>query len=160
MTPLVILFFVLSLAETNRSPFDLAEAEAELVAGYNIEFSSFAFVLFFLTEYLNILLLCAVFANNFLGNSIFLKIIVFLVYKYNLPSILILFFSSFIFSLKIFFMAYFIVLVRASLPRIRFDQLLELCWKELLPLAFSLCIFYIGLSIVAIRFFLYFFFEL
>jgi NADH-quinone oxidoreductase subunit H len=97
------------LAETNRSPFDLPEAESELVEGYNVEYSSIIFALFFLGEYGNILLMSALFVIFFLGGSDF----------FGLE-------SEFIFSLKVTLMVFLFIFVRANLPRYRFDQLMIL----------------------------------
>jgi len=106
--PLVLMLFIVLLAETNRAPFDLPEAEAELVAGYNLEYSSILFSFFFLAEYNNIIIACY-----------FLSI---------------LFFNGVSILATLFFMTLF-VLVRAVLPRYTFAQLMSLCWKSLLPLA-------------------------
>lgn len=99
------------LAETNRAPFDLPEAEAEIVAGYNIEYSGIAFALFFLGEYANMLFMSTLIVLLFLGGWL------------N---------GLFAFILKITFFNAFFVITRASLPRIRYDQLLSLCWKYFL----------------------------
>lgn len=115
-----IIFFIVILAETNRTPFDLPEAEGELVSGYNIEYSSMVFALFFLSEYANILLVSGLFSLFFLGGwNIF-----------NLS-------SSIIFSIKITFIATFFIIFRAILPRYRYDQLIEIGWQILLPITFG-----------------------
>lgn len=118
--PLFILFTISMLAETNRVPFDLPEAESELVAGYNLEFSGFGFALYFLAEYSNMLFIT------------FLNIIIFFSGYANIG-------GYFIF---LFFFCFFFVWVRATLPRFRYDQLLKLCWKVILPLSFIFLFFY------------------
>ena len=115
------------LAETNRHPFDLPEAEAELVSGYNVEYSAMTFALFFLAEYSNMLLMSAFSSILFLGGWLPLFDI--------LP--LNLFPGSFWFSLKIALGAVFFIVTRATLPRYRYDQLMQIGWKSFLPLALS-----------------------
>jgi len=131
--PVIFLFFIIILAETNRTPFDLAEAEAELVAGYNLEYSSIVFALFFLSEYCNILFLSAVNVCFFFGGW----------FTFVGEE------SLFFFCLKVLIIAVFFVWIRATLPRYRYDQLMLLGWQVFLPLVFGFFIFYIG-------FFLYF----
>jgi NADH-quinone oxidoreductase subunit H len=104
--PSAIIFFILILAETNRTPFDLPEAEAELVSGFNVEYSSIFFAMFFLAEYNNILLMSTLYTILFLGG-------------WSLGFMLFIF--------KIILVAYFIIMVRAALPRYRYDQLMFLC---------------------------------
>jgi len=128
--PLAIIFFISILAETNRSPFDLPEAEAELVAGYNVEYSSIIFAMFFLGEYGNILLMSSLFVIFFLGGWDFMG-----------------FNSEFIFSLKIILIVFLFVFVRANLPRYRFDQLMILGWKIFLPLTLGFIFFFSGLLV-------------
>jgi len=121
--PLFIIFFISMLAETNRAPFDLPEAEAELVAGFFIEYSAITFAMFFLGEYSNMLLMSALISILFLGGwwPIFSIEI--------LPHLnLIEFTSSIWLSIKIGIMAFLFVLVRASFPRFRYDQLMSICW--------------------------------
>jgi NADH-quinone oxidoreductase subunit H len=113
------------LAETNRHPFDLPEAEAELVSGYNVEYSAMTFALFFLAEYSNMLLMSSFAAILFLGG--WLPI-------FNLFP-LYLFPGSFWFSLKIVIGVIFFIVTRATLPRYRYDQLMQLGWKSFLPLS-------------------------
>jgi NADH-quinone oxidoreductase subunit H len=132
--PVFIIFLIVMLAETNRTPFDLAEAEAELVAGYNVEYSSMMFALFFLGEYANMLLLSVVGALYFFGG--WLPII-----GWGCGGALWLFFKSLFFCIMF-------VWVRATLPRYRYDQLMSIGWKILLPLIFGLFIFYVGLIII------------
>ena len=112
-----ICFFISLLAETNRTPFDLPEAEGELVSGYNIEFSSMVFALFFLAEYANILISSTLFTIFFLGgwnNLFFIS-------------------GTLLFPFKITSVACLFILVRAILPRYRFDQLISLSWLVILP---------------------------
>lgn len=123
--PMFILFFISVLAETNRSPFDLPEAEAELVAGYNVEYSSMPFALFFLGEYANMILMSAITSILFLGGWL----PPFDMEPFNwLP-------GYFWFALKIAFLLFVFLWVRATLPRYRYDQLMRLGWKVFLPLS-------------------------
>lgn len=123
--PMFILFYISMLAETNRHPFDLPEAEAELVSGYNVEYSAMTFALFFLAEYSNMLLMSSFAAILFLGG--WLPI-------FNLFP-LYLFPGSFWLSLKIAIGVVFFIVTRATLPRYRYDQLMQLGWKSFLPLS-------------------------
>jgi NADH-quinone oxidoreductase subunit H len=118
--PSFVLFFISSLAETNRPPFDLPEAEAELVSGYNVEYSAVTFALFFIGEYLNIIVSSVLITILFFGGGNF--------FFFN---------NSFIFSLKVLFFMFAFVWVRATVPRLRYDQLIQLGWKVLLPLSFG-----------------------
>lgn len=121
--PMFILFFISILAETNRHPFDLPEAEAELVAGYNVEYSSMTFALFFLGEYMNMILMSAIAVILFLGG-------------YLAPHESLEFIPAPIwFALKIAFILFAFIWMRASLPRYRYDQLMRLGWKVFLPLS-------------------------
>ncbi len=117
--PLSIIFFISILAETNRAPFDLPEAEAELVAGYNVEYSAITFAAFFLGEYANILVMSSLFCIFFLGGS--LGVGTFFLFE---ESFLIGLFQDFYFCLKIVVINFLFVFVRANLPRFRFDQLM------------------------------------
>lgn len=132
LLPVFVLFFIGALAETNRHPFDLPEAEAELVSGYNVEYSAMGFALFFLAEYSNIILMCSVTAVLFLGGWT-LPIEVF-------PFTLIP--SSLVFALKTMLFVTLFVLVRGVLPRYRYDQLMRLGWKVFLPFSLALILFY------------------
>ena len=125
--PMFIIFFISTLAETNRAPFDLPEAESELVAGYNVEYSSMSFGLFFLGEYGNMILMSSMSTILFLGGW--------------LPPVDISFFQNipgFIwFLLKVTFLLFIFLWVRATLPRYRYDQLMRLGWKVFLPLSLA-----------------------
>jgi len=123
--PMFVIFFISSLAETNRPPFDLPEAEAELVAGYQTEYSGMMYAMFWLGEYANILLMCAMGSILFLGG--WLSPIE--VYPFNLiPEPLWLIF-------KILFLFIIFALVKSIVPRYRYDQLMRLGWKIFLPLS-------------------------
>lgn len=132
--PIFLLFIISGLAETNRPPFDLPEAEAELVAGYIVEYSAVSFALFFIGEYSNIILNSTFSALLFLGGWYF----PFNFFSIELVSISLLF--------KILAMLFFFILVRAALPRYRYDQLMQLGWKFFLPISISFIVFYVGLS--------------
>ena len=125
--PMFIIFFISTLAETNRAPFDLPEAESELVAGYNVEYSSMSFGLFFLGEYGNMILMSSMSTILFLGGW--------------LPPVDISFFQNipgFVwFLLKVTFLLFLFLWVRATLPRYRYDQLMRLGWKVFLPLSLA-----------------------
>lgn len=121
--PMFILFFISALAETNRHPFDLPEAEAELVSGYNVEYSAMGFALFFLGEYANMLLMSALTAILFLGGWLPL----FNIFPFTLIP------GSVWFGLKIGFFVVLFIVMRACLPRFRYDQLMSLGWKVFLP---------------------------
>jgi NADH-quinone oxidoreductase subunit H len=129
--PLFLLFFISSLAETNRAPFDLPEAEAELVAGYNVEYSAITFALFFLGEYTNIILISSFITTIFFGgwlppfNMIILQWI---------P-------GTIWFGIKVTLLLFAFVWVRAAFPRYRYDQLIYLSWKVFLPLSLGWVLF-------------------
>ena len=123
--PMFIIFFISALAETNRPPFDLAEAESELVAGYQTEYSGMPFVLFMFGEYINILLMCAMTTILFLGGWLPPLDI------FPLNEI-----PGFIwFIIKISFVFYIFSMVKAFVPRYRYDQLMRLGWKVFLPIS-------------------------
>ena len=130
--PMFVIFFISALAETNRPPFDLPEAEAELVAGYQTEYSGRMYAMFWLGEYANILLMCAMGAVLFLGG--WLSPID--IFPFNaIP-------GPFWLIFKILFLFILFALVKATVPRYRYDQLMKLGWKIFLP--FSL--FYVVLT--------------
>jgi NADH-quinone oxidoreductase subunit H len=131
--PCFILFFVSALAETNRVPFDLPEAESELVSGYNVEYSAFTFALFFLAEYSNIILMSFLIVIFFFGGWLPL-------FSLN---IFYFFFKEFWIIIKVLFVIYLFILVRGSLPRYRYDQLMSLGWKYFLPISLSYLLLYI-----------------
>lgn len=133
--PMFLIFYISMLAETNRHPFDLPEAEAELVSGYNVEYSSMTFALFFLGEYANMLLMSAFGAILFLGGWLPLMDN----FLFDLIP------GSVWFSLKICIGVIFFIFARATLPRYRYDQLMYLGWKCFLPLALGYLIFTLGL---------------
>jgi len=135
LLPCTILFFISILAETNRAPFDLPEAEAELVAGYNVEYSSIIFAMFFLGEYSNMLLMSTIIVLLFFGG--WLPIIGHISYLSG----------YFYFSVKVLIICFLFILVRAALPRFRYDQLMDLGWKTYLPFSLSFLIFIIGFVI-------------
>jgi len=128
--PAFVMFFISALAETNRAPFDLPEAEAELVSGYNVEYSGMSFALFFLAEYANIIFMS------------FLTVIFFFGGEYTLFSFTI---SSNIepqlyYTIKVFLIMFLFVWVRVTLPRLRYDQLMIMGWKYILPLSLGILI--------------------
>ncbi len=123
--PMGIMFFITALAETNRPPFDLPEAESELVAGYQVEYSSMSFALFFLGEYANILFMCALIPVLFLGG-----------WLPPLDWAPLYFVPGFVWMLgKMAFMFFVFAWVKAAVPRYRYDQLMRLGWKVFLPLS-------------------------
>jgi len=125
--PMAVIFMISALAETNRAPFDLPEAEAELVAGYNVEYSSMSFALFFLGEYANMILMSATGALLFLGGWLS----PFPIAPFTwVPGIV-------WFALKISFLLFCFIWVRATFPRFRYDQLMRLGWKVFLPFSFG-----------------------
>jgi NADH:ubiquinone oxidoreductase subunit H len=125
--PVFIMFFISCLAETNRAPFDLPEAEAELVAGYNVEYSSMGFALFFLGEYANMILMSSLCTLLFLGG--WLPILDIPIFQ-AIP-------GSIWFSIKVLFFLFVYIWVRAAFPRYRYDQLMRLGWKVFLPLSLA-----------------------
>jgi NADH-quinone oxidoreductase subunit H len=135
--PIFLIFYISMLAETNRHPFDLPEAEAELVSGYNVEYSAMTFALFFLGEYANMLIMGAFSAILFMGGW--------------LPPFNNIFFcwvpSTIWLALKIVLGVIFFIINRAALPRYRYDQLMFLGWKCFLPLTLSYFIFTVGVLI-------------
>ena len=134
LLPMFIVFFVSALAETNRHPFDLPEAEAELVSGYNVEYSASGFALFFLGEYSNILLMGAVISILFLGGWLPLYGLSILPVHIWLP-------------IKIVFICYLFIVVRGILPRYRYDQLMDIGWKVFIPITLGWLVFISGVLI-------------
>ena len=123
--PMMIIFFISTLAETNRAPFDLPEAEAELVSGFHVEYSSFPFALFFLGEYANIVLMSSMTTILFFGGWL---------PPFNLE--IFTFIPGYIwFFLKVSFFIFLFLWIRATFPRFRYDQLMRLGWKVFLPLS-------------------------
>nr|YP_009441707.1 NADH dehydrogenase subunit 1 [Hydrochus carinatus]AOY39239.1 NADH dehydrogenase subunit 1 [Hydrochus carinatus] len=125
MFPLCLMWFVSSLAETNRTPFDFAEGESELVSGFNVEYSSGGFALIFLAEYSNILFMSMLCCMLFLGGD----------------------FSSMLFMLKLVFMSFMWIWVRGTLPRFRYDKLMYLAWKSFLPISLNYLMFFFGMKL-------------
>lgn len=125
LMPIGIIFFISLLAETNRHPFDLPEAEAELVSGYNVEYSSMPFALFFLGEYANMILASAMMTIFFLGGW-YPPLEFSLLYK--IPGLI-------WFVLKIVVLLFVFIWIRATIPRYRYDQLMRLGWKVFLPIS-------------------------
>jgi len=137
--PMFVIFFISALAETNRPPFDLPEAEAELVAGYQVEYSSMAFGLFWLGEYGNILLMCALTSVLFFGG-------------WQAPLPMLDFIPGIFWMLaKILFFFFIFAWVKATVPRYRYDQLMRLGWKVFLPISLGAVVFYSGLAVMTGR---------
>ncbi|HEY4924215.1 MAG TPA: NADH-quinone oxidoreductase subunit NuoH [Roseiarcus sp.] len=132
--PMFIIFFVSALAETNRPPFDLVEAESELVAGYAVEYSATPFLLFFLGEYIAILTMCAMTTVLFLGG--WLSPIPFPPFTW-IP-------GAIWFVLKVSFVVFMFAMVKAFVPRYRYDQLMRLGWKVFLPISLFMVVLVAG----------------
>nr|YP_009948025.1 NADH dehydrogenase subunit 1 [Acanthorhynchus tenuirostris]QOH97193.1 NADH dehydrogenase subunit 1 [Acanthorhynchus tenuirostris] len=130
--PLAMMWYVSTLAETNRAPFDLTEGESELVSGFNVEYSAGPFALFFLAEYANILLMNTLTAILFFNPSLL-----------NLPQEL----FPMVLATKTLLLSAGFLWVRASYPRFRYDQLMHLLWKNFLPLTLALCLWHTSLPI-------------
>jgi NADH-ubiquinone oxidoreductase chain 1 len=123
--PLILTWFCTSLAETNRTPFDFAEGESELVSGFNVEYRRGGFALIFLAEYSRILFMRILFRMLFLGGDIY----------------------SLIFFLKLRFISFIFIWVRGTLPRFRYDKLMFLAWKRFLPFSLNYLVLIIGINI-------------
>nr|YP_006303327.1 NADH dehydrogenase subunit 1 [Chelon labrosus]AEK53054.1 NADH dehydrogenase subunit 1 [Chelon labrosus]CAI6101500.1 NADH dehydrogenase subunit 1 [Chelon labrosus] len=130
--PLAVMWYISTLAETNRAPFDLTEGESELVSGFNVEYAGGPFALFFLAEYANILLMNTLSATLFLGTSLLL----------TFPLL-----TTSIMMIKATLLSVLFLWVRASYPRFRYDQLMHLIWKNFLPLTLALVIWHLALPI-------------
>ena len=130
LLPMLVIFFVSALAETNRPPFDLVEAESELVAGFHVEYSSTPFLLFFLGEYVAIVLMCALATILFLGG--WLPPLAIPPFTW-VPGII-------WFVLKVCFVFFMFAMVKAMVPRYRYDQLMRLGWKVFLPISLAMVI--------------------
>nr|YP_010443348.1 NADH dehydrogenase subunit 1 [Sophrops subrugatus]YP_010936650.1 NADH dehydrogenase subunit 1 [Sophrops peronosporus]UTE83876.1 NADH dehydrogenase subunit 1 [Sophrops subrugatus]WKW91619.1 NADH dehydrogenase subunit 1 [Sophrops peronosporus] len=128
--PLCMIWFVSSLAETNRTPFDFAEGESELVSGFNVEYSSGGFALIFMAEYSSILFMSMMCVMLFLGGDII----------------------SWVFFVKLGFMAFVWLWVRGTLPRYRYDKLMYLCWKGFLPVALNYLLMFLGFKLFLFSF--------
>nr|YP_010022718.1 NADH dehydrogenase subunit 1 [Sarcophaga plotnikovi]QOP39566.1 NADH dehydrogenase subunit 1 [Sarcophaga plotnikovi] len=128
MFPMALIWFSISLAETNRTPFDFAEGESELVSGFNVEYSSGGFALIFLAEYASILFMSMLFCVMFLGSDVF----------------------SFLFYMKLTFISFMFIWVRGTLPRFRYDKLMYLAWKSFLPFSLNFLLFFVGFKIFLI----------
>jgi NADH-ubiquinone oxidoreductase chain 1 len=155
LLPIFIIFYIGSIAETNRAPFDLAEAESELVSGFMTEHASVVFVFFFLAEYASIVLICTLTSILFLGGYLyynFIDLFINIIQYINIfniedisnyftknPIIEGLLYSMSL-GLKTSILVFVFIWVRASFPRIRYDQLMSYCWTILLPLVISLII--------------------
>nr|YP_010318564.1 NADH dehydrogenase subunit 1 [Holochilus sciureus]ULD67420.1 NADH dehydrogenase subunit 1 [Holochilus sciureus] len=127
--PLAMMWFISTLAETNRAPFDLTEGESELVSGFNVEYAAGPFALFFMAEYMNIILMNALSTIVFLGalhNPMYPEL-------YNIN-----------FTTKTLVLTSLFLWIRASYPRFRYDQLMHLLWKNFLPLTLALCMWHIS----------------
>lgn len=129
LLPLFGLFVISMLAETNRTPFDLPEAEAELVAGYNVEYAALVFALFFLGEY---------------GNMLILSVFTVLIFLGGWSACFSTGLSLFVFALKFSAIAFFFILVRANLPRYRYDQLMAVGWEMILPVSIGYLVLMAG----------------
>nr|WNH21088.1 NADH dehydrogenase subunit 1 [Chaetodon lunulatus] len=133
--PLAAMWYISTLAETNRAPFDLTEGESELVSGFNVEYAGGPFALFFLAEYANILLMNTLSATLFLGAS-------------HIPTLPVL--TTMNMMTKATLLSILFLWVRASYPRFRYDQLMHLIWKNFLPLTLALVIWHLALPIALV----------
>nr|QRB83202.1 NADH dehydrogenase subunit 1 [Odontobutis platycephala] len=132
--PLAMMWYISTLAETNRAPFDLTEGESELVSGFNVEYAGGPFALFFLAEYANILLMNTLSTMLFLGAS----------HLHNMPET-----TTMNLMIKAAFLSILFLWIRASYPRFRYDQLMHLIWKNFLPITLALMIWHLALPIAS-----------
>jgi len=132
LLPLSLMFLISIIAETNRAPFDLPEAESELVAGFFTEHSSVPFVMFFLAEYASIILMSSLFSILFLGGYLVPFV------SFENPTFLSL--EGLALGLKVCLLLFIFIWVRASFPRLRYDQLMSFCWTGMLPVALGFII--------------------
>nr|WHM51913.1 NADH dehydrogenase subunit 1 [Porotermes adamsoni] len=123
--PLSLIWFVSCLAETNRTPFDFAEGESELVSGFNVEYGGGGFALIFLAEYASILFMSFLFCVLFLGCDL----------------------SSFFFYISVTFISFLFIWVRGTLPRFRYDSLMYLAWSSFLPVSLNYLLFFVGVKL-------------
>nr|AVN67388.1 NADH dehydrogenase subunit 1 [Elliptorhina chopardi] len=128
--PLSLVWFTSCLAETNRTPFDFAEGESELVSGFNVEYSSGGFALIFLAEYASILFMSMLFCILFLGSDV----------------------NSLMFYFKLTFISFVFIWVRGTMPRFRYDKLMYLAWSSFLPLSLNYLLFFLGFSMLLFSF--------
>nr|QLY90005.1 NADH dehydrogenase subunit 1 [Spelobia clunipes] len=135
--PMALVWFSISLAETNRTPFDFAEGESELVSGFNVEYSSGGFALIFLAEYASILFMSMLFCVIFLGCDVF----------------------NLLFYVKLSFISFMFIWARGTLPRFRYDKLMYLAWKSFLPFSLNYLMFFIGVKIFLLIILLWTFFS-
>nr|YP_003359179.1 NADH dehydrogenase subunit 1 [Nyctereutes procyonoides]ADA63625.1 NADH dehydrogenase subunit 1 [Nyctereutes procyonoides] len=131
--PLAMMWFISTLAETNRAPFDLTEGESELVSGFNVEYAAGPFALFFMAEYANIIMMNALTTILFFGAF----------HNPFLPEL-----YSINFTIKALLLTISFLWIRASYPRFRYDQLMHLLWKNFLPLTLALCMWHVALPII------------
>nr|YP_009232522.1 NADH dehydrogenase subunit 1 [Tlacuatzin canescens]AMA34298.1 NADH dehydrogenase subunit 1 [Tlacuatzin canescens] len=130
--PLAMMWYISTLAETNRAPFDLTEGESELVSGFNVEYAAGPFAMFFLAEYANIIAMNAMTTILFLNSSI---------------NLILPFINTTDFMIKTMLLTIMFLWVRASYPRFRYDQLMYLLWKNFLPMTLALCLLFISIPI-------------
>nr|YP_009406939.1 NADH dehydrogenase subunit 1 [Typhlatya iliffei]ASA39462.1 NADH dehydrogenase subunit 1 [Typhlatya iliffei] len=130
--PLALVWFASCLAETNRTPFDFAEGESELVSGFNTEYSAGGFALIFMAEYASILFMSFLFTILFFGSEL----------------------SSFFFYLEATFISFCFVWIRGTLPRFRYDKLMYLAWKSFLPVSLNYLLFFLGMKVMMVVFLL------
>nr|UOU85291.1 NADH dehydrogenase subunit 1 [Compsobata cibaria] len=131
--PMALVWLSISLAETNRTPFDFAEGESELVSGFNVEYSSGGFALIFLAEYASILFMSMLFCVIFLGCDVF----------------------NLFFYIKLTFLSFVFIWVRGTLPRFRYDKLMYMAWKCFLPFSLNYLLFFIGFKVLLLSFLLW-----